>query len=70
MSAKLSTEHLVQVLQRTGGARLECSGCTWSATITVYDCLPRPLNTAEYRQVAFEARALADAHRYSWDGRT
>jgi len=65
----ITTAHLVEVAQRTGGARLECRGCTWNATINTNDGCPQPLDSDEYRQLLFEVRALADAHRYSWDGR-
>lgn len=69
MTTHVTTEHLVEVSQRTGGAHLDCAGCDWNADIRTYAGYPQPLTVDQYRQVAFEARALADAHRYSWDGR-
>ena len=63
----LSTEHLVEVAQFTGGAVLTCAGCGWTGRIEA--ARRHPLAYQELRQLSFEAKALADAHRFSFDGR-
>lgn len=61
----IPTRHLVEVLTRTGGAHLTCHGCAWNADIRAHRGVSQPLTAEEYARTAHEARALADAHRYS-----
>ena len=60
----VTTEHLVEVRQYTGGVALGChgDGCDWHADINLGRV--GPVNCTELRSLAWEARALADAHRY------
>ena len=65
----LPTQHLVEVRQYTGGVALFChaDGCDWHADINTGRV--GPVAHSELRGLSWEARKLADAHRYGWDGR-
>jgi len=62
------TVHLVEVRQYTGGVALAChgDGCDWHADINTGRV--GPVKFEELRGLAWEARALADAHRHGTDG--
>ena len=64
MGVTLPTQHLVEVRQYTGGVALHCrgDGCDWHADINTGRV--GAVSFGELRSLAWEARALADAHRY------
>lgn len=66
--SSLPTTHLVELRQYTGGVALSChaDGCDWHADINTGHV--GPVKFEGLRGLSWEARALADAHRYNNHG--